>query len=786
MYMLLRRIWKEKLLYLIILLNLVIGYATFIIISQFISGQFNYDKFNKNYDRIYRLQIFMDQKENTIKHTWSVTAAMSRKELVDLPQIERICLMHDVGDVNKSGVFLSADRKNQFLTPYGYFADQTVFDIFTFRFIEGDMKNALNMPTSIVLSKSVATKLFHGEEALGKTVYGENKGLFTVTGVYDDIPVHSTWKPAFLLSMKSFAALTGRKGFETDYRGYSFYTYVLLKPNTDPASVNDKIYAALKDFRKEHHPYLRPMSKLQVNPYFEDAVYVFLGLISFLSVLILVLSSINYINLQTANASTRFREIGIKKTLGFSQNRLWFQFILESMSVTFFAVTCGFILAQLLIPVLNNAFGAEIFPPISDNWFLILIVLGVTLVTGFLSAIHPAYIISSFSPVEALKQKFLTDRTNGISLKKVLVTIQFAISVFMLIVAFIIYRQTEYMLSRNMGFDSSNVLYANIVTDKKGSLEPLRNRLLNHSEIRDFCEADYIPFILPGGDDLEWEGGKPNEKVFVRYSNVSYDFVPTFDMKIMTGRNFSREFPADRNKCLINETATKVFGWQDPLTKRIKISNRYYEVIGVIKDYIVSSVFSANEPHVYRLLPDSTFSDHIYAVSFAAGREREAMKTVKEEFGQFLPDDAFEFSSIQLLVQNEDAVTAFRHFRQITSLVAILTIIISSVGLFGLILFLTQRKMKEIGIRKVLGFSPANLYYTLSSEFLKLVLVSLAIAWPASYYVYRILPGASKYGVQIWEFLLATVIIFIVAAATISYQILRALRVRTTEILKDE
>ena len=316
--------------------------------------------------------------------------------------------------------------------------------------------------------------------------------------------------------------------------------------------------------------------------------------------------------------------------------------------------------------------GWGTFPNILENPKLIFIILAVTLITGFLSGIHPAYVISSYSPVAALKQKFITEKSNGVSLKKILVTIQFSISVFMLIVAFIIYRQTKFMLTKDMGFNNQTILFSNIVTNKKGPFEPLRQRLLEHREIKDACVSDYIPFILPGGDDLNWEGGKPDEKVFVRYSNISYDFVPTYELKMLYGRNFSKEFPADRNKCLINETAAKVFGWQEPIGKRIKASGKNYEVIGVIKDYTVQSVFNPDEPHLYRLLPDSVISNGIYSVNFAKGKEKKAMEIVKDEFQKFFPDDAFEFSDIQFLIQNDNAAKAFKGLQKITSLIAIL------------------------------------------------------------------------------------------------------------------
>ena len=266
-------------------------------------------------------------------------------------------------------------------------------------------------------------------------------------------------------------------------------------------------------------------------------------------------------------------------------------------------------------------------------------------------------------------------------------------------------------------------------TNKKGSAEPLRNMLLEHTEISDFCYSDYIPFILPGGDDLSFDEADPMNKVFVRFSNVSHDFVSAFGLQIAEGRNFSRDYPADGDKCLINETAAKLFKINAGSGKKIKTYKGEYEVIGVIKDYVVSSVHSPTEPHLYSLLQDSILNDKVFTVKFAKGKEKEAMKIVREEFGKFFPEDAFEFKNIQVLIQNENAVKAWKSFRKICGLIAVMTLLISSIGLFGLMLFLTKRKMKEVGIRKVLGFSTGSLYLTLSSGFLKLLSLSIIIAW---------------------------------------------------------
>jgi len=268
---------------------------------------------------------------------------------------------------------------------------------------------------------------------------------------------------------------------------------------------------------------------------------------------------------------------------------------------------------------------------------------------------------------------------------------------------------------------------------------------------------------------------------------VTFDYVSTFDMKIVEGRNFSREYPSDFDKCLINETAARFFRWEKPIGKHIKGNfTKDVEVIGVIKDYIPFSVHNPIEPHMYRLIPDSAGMSGVFTVRYVPGNEKKARELVTEVFQNTLPDDAFEFKHIQYLIQHENALKTWIVFRKMCIFFAVISILISSIGLFGLVLFFARRKMKEIGIRKVLGFTTASLYYNLSSGFLKLLIISVVIAWPAAYGVYKYLPGAHKYPIQIWEFLLATGILLVVALATISYQILKAAKTRPVEVLKDE
>jgi len=780
-----RNILKDKIFSLINFTNLIIGFATFILVTLIINEELSWDKGNEKYDRIYRLQLFMDEPASKIQHTWSVTAALSRHELLNQPEIEKVALLHDVSDNNMEGVFLSPDKKNQFLIRYGYFSDQSIFDIFTFKFLEGDVQQALMQPNSIVLSKSVADLLFPSQKAVGKVVYGENKMQITVTGVYADFAANTSFTPRYLVPMASYAPIANSKDYETNYWTYSFHTFVLLKPNANSLNVDKRIFDALKNYRKEHHPYLRPLSMLHINPYHKKDYHIFLMIISATALFVLILSSINYINLQTANATTRLREIGIKKSVGFSKKMLLRQFVGESILTSIISGILGIYLAQLVLPLFNKIIGSDVLTSVFVSWRLLGVIFGVTIITGILSGLYPAYVIASYNPIKALKQKFIQDDANGFSLKKALIVIQFSISLFLLIVSFVVYKQTDFMLTMNLGYEHKNLIYANITTYKVGSFEQVRDRLLKHTEIEDACYSNYVPYILPGGDVLTWDGAKSGDKVYVRVSKVSYDYLTTFKMQLASGRNFSREY-TDANSCMINETATHIFNWKDPIGKRMRLWGKDYMVVGVMKDYYPYSPRNVIEPHLFRLMADSVGLTGIYTVRFAPGKEQKAMQIVKDEFERSYPEDVAQFKDYEHLVNMDTANKEWAMFRNITVVLAILSIIISSIGLFGLVMFYAKRKLKEIGLRKVFGFSLGSLYFTMTSGFITYILLSVILAWPAGFYVYQNLPSAIKYPIQIWEFLLATIITLVVALLTISFQVLKASQVDPAQILKDE
>lgn len=782
-----RRRMNNKLMAGISILNLTAGIIAFILISLFLQFHLNYDRHNRLYDRIFRLQIFSDVQFSPNPHSASVTAALARHELTELPEVERIALVHSAGDDNIDGYFFATDPASPVMLKQGWYSDSTIFDIFTFRFIEGSAARSLTEPHSLVLSRSSAEKFFPGGEAYGNVLYLENKIPLTVTGVYEDLPKNSDWRPEFLLPMLDYTEYTGFRNYEDNYWAYSFGVFVLLREHADFNQVNEKIHGALKNYREYHYPYLRPLSKVHMNPYFQPDMIIAIGLFYFIALLILILTSVNYVNLQIADATSRMREIGIKKSVGYSQRELWWQFVGESVTESLACAFIALLVVHYAMPFYHRVLGEDLGLSIFNNPQLIIFVLLVAAATGFLSSLYPAFIISRFNPVRAMRQRFLTLERNGISLKKVLVTMQFTISLFLVIVSFIVFRQASYMIDKQMGFDKDHLLTANIKTYKVGSFEQVRERLIASPEIENACFTDYIPFLLPGGDDMSWEGGHPEEKTFVRIYNISYDYFDTYRIRITRGRGFSREYPADGDKCLINETAVKNFGWDHPIGMKVKTSFwGDWEVIGVVDDYVAQSVHNPTEPHTYRLMGDSVSLTGMYSIRYMPGKKQEAERIARSVFEESYPGDAFQFEPFVNHILAENATRIWGIFRNICFMFAGFSILISSVGLFGLVLYFCRRKMKEIGIRKVLGFSVRRLYMTMVGEFLVLMALGIVLSWAAAWFVYQKLPGADKYGLQASEFLAGTAIIVIVAMATISYNILAAARTSAATILKYE
>ena len=769
------------------LANLVIGFAVFILFSELISHELNYDKFNLNYDQIYRVQTRQEDSYPINFCTYS-PAAFRFHLMADVPEVEKVLLMCEVsGGAKGSGQFFTLPDGSQLYELNGYWSENSIFDIFTINLKEGNKNNALTEPGTIALSETLSKKLFPEGNALGKQVIVGKRFPVTVSAVYEDFSQNSNLKATYLVSMGTYPVLSGDLGYGENWTNIEFDNYVLLKKGADPNLVNAKIKDAFKDVKnfKKSSPYLHPLSKLHISPNSQPDMIIGLGILSLAAILILILSCVNYVNLSLANSTQRSTEIGIKKVIGSSKKLIATQFMAETILHTLFATLLALFVAQASFPLLNRILNKNLDFSLWNNPQLLVFIFLVSLLVGVLSGLYPSLVISAYNPVKVLKGKIFNNGSNSISIKKILVATQFSISLFMLIVSFILFNHVNFILNKDLGFDSKNILYTEINPRDQMPFETVKTRMLQHPEIADISFSSTIPFVGNIGGYVTWEGAAPDEKEMISRNYVNYDFIPTYNLKMAYGRNFSKEYPADNKACIINETATKVFGWSDPIGKQIYMYGTAIPVIGVVKDFHPFSVHNPIPTYIMFLNNNVISGSTLLTVRFT-GDEQKAKSLVTSEMNNIFPNDPFEFKDFGVAFYLDEAIEFWQSMKRMFMFFAVVTLLISTIGLFGLILFTVKRRTKEIGVRKVLGSSVASVYWQLASEIIGMIGFAILVGCPAAIYIYKTMPGAYKEPLSVTEFVVSILLISCIAFLTISYHVIKIAISNPVEALRYE
>ncbi|MBN1821522.1 MAG: ABC transporter permease [Prolixibacteraceae bacterium] len=777
-----RYILKDKVSFAINLANMVVGFTAFILLGLIVYNEFNWDRYQENFDRIYRVQTRQEDSEVTNYCTYSPSAIRYRV-MEDIPEVEQVLLMRETG-----GLFFAKSNGEQVFDKLGYFAESSIFNIFTYNFLQGSKTNALSEPYTIVLSKEVADKIFPGESALGKEVIINKKFALRVDGVYENLPFNSAVRPEYLISMRTFEVTSNRSNYRDDWNAIDNDNFVLLHEGTDYHQVNRKIektFAHIQNMEKAT-PYLHPISEWHVSPNSQMDMIIALTVLGLAAVLVLILSCVNFVNLSLATSTRRALEIGIKKVVGYSKQAVAFQFLTETLFITLIAALIGLEVAQMTIPVMNNIVNTHLVIGVFDNLLIPLCIIGVALFAGLLAGMYPAFVVASFNPAKVLKGKIFISVTRKTDLRKVLVVTQYSISLFMLIVSLIIYNHVNFLIKKNMGFDKDNIVFAEVNITNPISFESIKERLLQHPEIVDATFSSTIPFNGNIGGYVSWEGAMPGQFEMISRNYVNYDFIPTYNMEMVKGRNFSREFPTDNQGCIINETALRNFGWDDPIGKKIDLYGRKYPVIGVVKDFHAFSVHNPIPTYIMLLNSNELNGSSLISVRFTPGNGRKAKQLVSSEFESLTPNDPFEFKDFEFNIMADYAITYWSMLKRIFAFFAVITIFIASIGLFGLILFTTKRRVKEIGVRKILGSSVSGIFGQLSGEVLGLLIFAIILASPAAIMLYKGLPGAYKDNLHWWEFLYSIGFVALVAFLTISYHVLKVAKNNPSDALRYE
>lgn len=782
----LRNIIKHKGFSFINILGLSTGIACSILIFLFVIHELSYDKFNEKADRIYRIAVRASIGDTKIHQTYSSSATF-KKLLEDFPEIETGVKFLELGE---SPVILG----DQTFYESRFFAvDATFFDIFTIPLIKGNPNTVLTEPNTMVISKNTALKYFGSTDAVGKILRAENiydfdNIDFKITGVSENVPANSHFHYDLLVSLASFPSMIDNPGWSNN----NFISYVVLKEGISATWFNE----SLKEFARKHmggerfdawvaqgnfwEYFLQPVTKIHLtsdlNGEFEangNEAYVLI--FTAITIIILLIACINFMNLSTAKSSLRAKEVGMRKVVGSGRGRLVAQFISESVLLSYIALAIGIVMVIVLLPLFETLVGRQLEIHFFDNFVVIPSLLSLGLIVGVISGSYPAFILSSFKPITALKGKTIGSKS-GSWLRNILVIFQFAISIILIIGTLTIDRQLQFFQNKKIGFDKEQVCIIRNPGSLGNNLIPYKEALYQLSDVINVSGSNTLPGRSFSNRGFGAEGF--DEPFTLNICVCDYDFQKTLKLELAQGRFFAKDFVSDSQAAVINEKAVELLGWDDPIGKRIYYNGearKYFTVIGVIKDYHYESLHQGIRPMTLLLSSERNPEGEFFiSARLDTGNMPETIKNIEAIWKEFAPGMPFEYSFLDedydKLYMNE------RQTRKLFSIFSFLAIFIACLGLFGLASFIADRKTKEIGIRKILGASVMGIVRILNRGFVKWVLIANLIAWPVAWFVMdRWLQNfAFRIDLSWWMFVLASALAIVIALITVSFQTVKA------------
>ena len=770
-----RNLWKHRAFSFINILGLSIGMTACYLIFLYVNFELSYDNFHTKKDRIYRVVSDIKTPSETINGhgpSWAVPP-----HLGDFPEVEfAVRVLDDIMLFRKDDIKINETE--------ALWADADFFSVFDYKLLKGNPLTVLKDPFSIVLSESSAKKYFGDKDPMGQTILLLDDAYpSTVTGIMEDIPENSQIQGDVIVSMttitKQFA-----EGVDDQWGNYGPYAYILLKPDTDAENLESKFPAFLEKWNG------KGMSKSQMYPtllleplkdvYLKsnrggfvtgniNNVYTF----SIIAFLILLIACINFINLTTARSSERAKEVGIRKVVGAAKFQLARQFIGESILISLISFLLTLIVSSLLLPSFNLLSGKIISQGIFENINYLFLLFLASIGIGFVAGIYPALVLSSFKPTTVLTGRFATG-TKGNFLRKGLVISQFSISIALIIGTIVVYSQMNYMSNLNLGFKKDQILVLDTNSDK--NRDALKLAISNLPNIKDVSLSSSVP----GGGNPAAYSEIENVKGDLQIANldlyfVDFDYISLFNIQVIAGRPFSREFKTDTTQAMVlNEAAVKMFGYSSPeqaIGKRFKQWGREGKIIGVIKDFHFQSLKNPIKPLTMRIDPDR--GDYL-SISVTASNITTTMAAVEKEWKKIIPNKPLSYYFLDEFFNRQ--YKGEEQFGKLFFNFALLAIFLSCLGLLGLTSYTTMQRTKEIGIRKVMGASVTNILNLLSRDFLKLVVISFFIAAPVSWYFMQkwLIDFAYRTTISWWVFIAAGVIALLIAIITISYQALKA------------
>jgi len=775
-----RNLQKNKLYSFLNIFGLTVGLATFILIALFVQFELSFDRYHEGADRIFRVVRNKPTNADGVYTETTVTPAPLGPALAqEYPEIVAATR------IIRSPKTAVSYEEETFLEEEFYWADPDTLKVFSLPFVKGDPRTALNDPSSILLSERAALKYFGSEDPLGKTLKSGERFNFKVTGVFADMPANSHFVMDFVAPYTAFFQITGRN--IQSWSGNYSYTYLLLQEGAEADALEAKFPAFIEKYlnrgrqiEDRYKNYFALQSLTDIHLYSHrnqeitpngDIIYVIL--FSSIAFLVLVIACLNYMNLATARSLQRGKEVGIRKVVGAQRIQLVRQLLSESLVAAALAMILAIVLVVSLLPAFNSLVERQLsFNPIV-NPLLFLGLSAIVLVVGLLSGSYPALSISGFKPVSILSGSF-SRSSKGQALRNALVLIQFSITIAFLIFTFVVREQLQFIKNRDMGYSREHILTSQIADQViKQNIQAVKSELLQHSGILEVATSENLPNNIDFHTTARWPGRTEDAGFPIYYQMADYGFVDLFDIEIVAGRNFSRDFPSDEQGAfLVNEATVRAAQWENPIGQELfHWTGKKGKIVGVMKDFHLHSLHRPIEP-LYVYLDNQNFSYLSIRI-----RSEEVPATIGHIEGvmkKFSPGYPFEYSFF------DDVFERAYHTEQMMSglfgSMAILAIFIACLGLFGLAAFAADQRTKEIGVRKILGASEGRIFWLFSKDFMRGVIFANLLAWPTAYFVMNkwLQNFIYRIDIGIGTFMLSGLVALAIALLTVSFQSLKA------------
>lgn len=777
-----RSLKKHKAFSFINITGLAVGLTCCMLIGLYINEEKSYDTFHENADNIYRFtREFLSQDGSTSLHLSRLAppfAPLLREEYVN--EIDKIGRFAVFGGTIRYGDKLFAEDN------FG-FADPEIVEILTFKVIEGDLSEALSQPGSVIISDEMAAKYFGDEDPIGKTINYSSQADLLVRGVYEKMPENSSFQMDMMADFTLVESFYGGK--ERMLRAFGSNNFTTLFSLKEDGRL-EEVQRRLDDFLVKavgenalsfNRLHIQPLLDIHLHSNLSDElgensdityVYIF----SSIAILILAIACINYMNLATARSANRAKEVGMRKVFGAGKSNLINQFLVESILLVLFAVVLAAGATSLILPFFREFTGLQLHFDLFQNLGLIGLILGGALLVGILSGSYPAFYLSAFQPLKVLKGRLTSGAKSGL-LRRILVIVQFTISVILIVSTVVVFQQLSYIQNKNLGYDRDQMMILGVSRQLGGQLETFKNQLLTIPGVKSAGGSSRVPsgqLLDSSGAQAEIEGEMQRTQVVIKVLGVDPDFIPTYSMEMASGRNFSDDYSRDSANFILNERSVKIIGWENAeaaIGKNFIYGGVRGQVVGVVKDFHFESLQSEIVPMILTNAPNRMRN---LSIKIEGNQLRSAVSQVEDLYAQFSPDSPIGYNFLD--DRFEVLYTSETQRSQLFTIFSGLAIFLACLGLFGLASFTVSQRSKEISIRKVLGASVNQIITILSREFIILVMIAMLLAFPVAWYFMSDWLQGYAYSINltVLPFVLAAAMAGLIAFLTISMQTFKA------------